>query len=101
MRLQRRHTPVAPKAPARNLVRLRDASPSGQDASHVLRLEYRGRRRIGRDPLPGVTITQAVVRDPARRVELDGLERTHERPAQAEAFLDGRVEVLRADHALA
>ena len=36
----------------------------------------------------------AVVGDAARRVELDGLERAHERPPQAQPVADGLVEVL-------
>src|SRR6202023_2859368 len=41
------------------------------------------------------TVAAAVIRDPARRIELDGLEWPHERPAQSEPVLESLVEVLR------
>ena len=46
-------------------------------------------------------VARAIIRDAAGRVEFDGLERPEERPAQAEAVLDGVVEIFGRDVALA
>src|SRR5262245_41686923 len=67
----------------------------------VLGLVDRGRRRIGLEALVEAGVARAVVGDAARRVELDRLDRAHERPAQAEAVLDRLVEVSGTDDAVA
>ncbi len=56
---------------------------------------------IGRQSPVEAAVALAVVGDAAGGVERDGLERAHERPAQAEAVRDGLVEVFRRDIALA
>ncbi len=56
-----------------------------------------GRRQL----LVEAGIARAIIRDAAGGVELDGLERTKERPAQAETILDGVIEVFRRDITLA
>src|SRR3954454_18503165 len=100
MRLQRRHTPVAPSALAGDLVRRGGAPPGGEDAGYVVRLEHRRGCWIGGDLLPRSGIARAVIRNAAGRVEFDRLERAHEGPAQTKSVFQRDVEVLRADHAL-
>ena len=46
-------------------------------------------------------IARAVIGNAAGRIEFDGLERTEERPAQAETVLHGVIEILRRDIAFA
>src|SRR5262249_38444009 len=73
--------------------------PLAQDAVEVLALVDRGIG--GAEPAQTGAVAPAIVGDAARGVELDRLERTHERPAQAEPVLERLVEVLRRHVALA
>src|SRR5262245_60634494 len=81
-----------------DLIGGQDFLPLRQDTIEVLAVVNRWICRAQRAQTR--TIAPAVVRDTARRVELDGLERPHERPAQAQSVLQRLVEILRRDVAV-
>src|SRR5260221_388093 len=87
---------VAPAALLRDPCRRRVAIPGLHRELPARVVPDRGARRIGGvAPEPGY-VALAIIRDSTGRIQLDGLERPHERPAQAEAVGDGMVEVLGA-----
>ena len=101
VRRQRRKPLVAPAREFGKLFRCRLLAPLLQNVRDVRVLEHLDARGLRLKPLVEAGVARAVVRDAAGRVQLDGGERAHERPAQAEAVLDGLVEILRRHVALA
>src|SRR5215207_1156317 len=97
MGAQRRQPPVTPARAGIEARTVRGLAPFAQDRLHVRRLIHvgAGGRRLQAAVEAGVA--RAIVGHAARRIEVDGLERPHERPAQAEPVLDRLVEVLRRD----
>src|SRR5665213_2887642 len=68
--------------------------PASDHAVHIRALIHLGSGGSGGKLPVEAGVARAVIRDAAGGVELDGFERTHERPAQPEAVLDGVVEVV-------
>src|SRR4051812_38554764 len=101
MRGQRGEPPIAPACELRELLRCRLLAPFAQNVCDVRVLEYLDARWLRLQPLVEAGVARAIVRDPAGRIQFDGRERPHERPAQAEAVLDGLVEILRRGITLA
>src|SRR5262249_14744223 len=98
VRLERGEPAVAPAHARRDPIGI-ERLPLRQDAREGLALVDRG---IGAaQPAEACAIAPAVIGDAARRVQLDRLERPHERPAQAEPVLERLVEILRRHIALA
>src|SRR5215468_869747 len=98
MRPERGEPAIAPAHARGDLIGGQDFLPLRQDTIEVLAVVNRWICRAQRAQTR--TIAPAVVRDTARRVELDGLERPHERPAQAQSVLQRLVEILRRDVAV-
>src|SRR3984893_9356963 len=83
------------------MIAARRSAPFGENARDVVvALNLRAGRR-GWQAAIEAGVAGAVIGDTAGRVELDRLERPHERPAQPESVLYGLVEILGRDDAVA
>src|SRR5205807_2458380 len=94
MPAQRKQAPIAPAHAGVALCRVRWIAERGGHLGSVGALPHGRRRGVRRETAEEFTIARAVVVDTARRIERNGGERPHERPAQAEAVAHSSVEVL-------
>src|SRR5262245_22959197 len=97
VRLERGEPAVAPAHALGDLLGI-ERLPLRQNALEIFALIDCGIG--GAQPAETRAIALAIIRNPGRRVELDRLERTHERPPQAEPALERLLAVLARDRAL-
>src|ERR1700758_2082720 len=98
MELERGKPAIAPTHARGDLIGRQGFVPLRQDATEVLAFVDSGICRAQR--AQARTVAPTVIRDAAWRVELDGLKRPHESPAQAQSVLQRLVEILRRDVAV-
>src|ERR1043166_750860 len=103
MRTQGGEAAITPLSPRGEASGSRRFAPLGKDAGDVVvAVDLRTRGRCLQAAIKA-GVPRAIVGDAAGRVELDRLERSHERPAQpeSESVLDRLVEILGRDDSLA
>src|SRR5437899_968755 len=92
---QRQQSPVAQVHPSLTFGPRQRFAQHRDDTRRVLAIPDLRCGRVGGQSAIEAAVARAVVGHTARRIELDGREGPHERPAQAQAVRDGLVEVLR------
>ena len=94
VRDERHKPPVAPELALAEVVLRQLRAPVALDGLEHLAGPVDAALHLREETLVDVLVALDIVADAAGRIEVDGLERTHERPAQRQAFADADIDIL-------